>query len=193
VGGRGCVKGPLTLHCSRTSSRRKWGEANGGLMRKTRSRCSPVPGHLLPSAGAQDQPGLVTCPRPCYLPHLPLAWVYLCKYAPPPHRCSSRGESRPRNGILPKMDWGLAQKPRLHISFSVWPGLCFQAMSVLSKGTQRKTQGLLPKAGGRTLPGLQCQVVKGTCSKDLVGSDIPLTSPRQLWQLQAYCVACHSR
>lgn len=40
---------------------------------------------------------------------------------------------------------GLAQKPRLQMSFSVWLGLCFQATSVLSKGMQRKTQGWSPK------------------------------------------------
>lgn len=47
--------------------------------------------------------------------------------------------------FFPRGVEGLAQKPRLQTSFSVWLGLCFQATSVLSKGMQRKTQGSSPK------------------------------------------------
>lgn len=47
--------------------------------------------------------------------------------------------------FFPRGVGGLAQKPRLQMSFSVWLGLCFQATLVLSRGMQRKTRGSSPK------------------------------------------------
>lgn len=83
--------------------------------------------------------GLVTCPRLHNLLAMPPAWVCLCRYAPLPHRYSSRGESRHRNGILPKTGGKVGPEVQAADEFQ-----CV-AMSVLSKGTQRKTQGLSPK------------------------------------------------
>lgn len=46
--------------------------------------------------------------------------------------------------FFPRGVEGLAQKPRLQMSFTVWLGLCFQATSVLSKeGHAEKDPGLV--------------------------------------------------